>query len=76
MKLLWDATDGTPAWHLYNLGTDPGEHHDIAADHPEQVASMLRDWKAYAQRSNIVTDADGRPASPAKPASPAVASKP
>ncbi|MBH3416481.1 arylsulfatase [Pseudomonas putida] len=76
MKLLWDATDGKPAWHLYDLGKDPGEHHDIAADHPEQVASMLRDWKAYAQRSNIAIDADGRPASPAKPATPAVASKP
>ncbi|WP_457254626.1 arylsulfatase [Pseudomonas juntendi] len=75
MKLLWDATDGKPAWHLYDLRKDPGEHHDIAAVHPEQVAQMLRDWKAYAQRSNIVTDADGRPASPARVASPAVASK-
>ncbi|HDS3812399.1 TPA: hypothetical protein QEM89_006016, partial [Pseudomonas putida] len=45
-------------------------------DHPEQVASMLRDWKAYAQRSNIAIDADGHPASPAKPATPTVASKP
>ncbi|MDG9873290.1 arylsulfatase [Pseudomonas juntendi] len=75
MKLLWDATDGKPAWHLYDLRKDPGEHHDIAAAHPEQVAQMVRDWKAYAQRSNIVIDAEGRPASPARVASPAVASK-
>ncbi|QQE86062.1 arylsulfatase [Pseudomonas putida] len=72
MKLLWDATDGTPAWHLYDLSNDPGEHHDIAAAHPRQVSDLLRDWKAYAQRSNIAIDADGRPASPAMP----LASKP
>ncbi|RRV42719.1 arylsulfatase [Pseudomonas sp. p106] len=72
MKLLWDATDGTPAWHLYDLSNDPGEHHDIAAAHPRQVSDLLRDWKAYAQRSNIAIDADGRPASPALP----LASKP
>lgn len=72
MKLLWDATDGTPAWHLYDLSNDPGEHHDIAAAHPRQVNDLLRDWKAYAQRSNIAIDADGRPASPALP----LASKP
>lgn len=72
MKLLWDATDGTPAWHLYDLSNDPGEHHDIAAAHPRQVNDLLRDWKAYAQRSNIAIDADGRPASPAMP----LASKP
>lgn len=72
MKLLWDATDGTPAWRLYDLSNDPGEHHDIAAAHPRQVSDLLRDWKAYAQRSNIAIDADGRPASPAMP----LASKP
>ncbi|KHL76145.1 arylsulfatase [Pseudomonas putida] len=72
MKLLWDATDGTPAWHLYDLSNDPGEHHDIAAAHPRQVSDLLRDWKAYAQRSNIAIHADGRPASPAMP----LASKP
>ena len=65
MKLLWDATDGKPSWHLYDLRKDPGEHHDIAVEHPAQVVQMLRDWKAYAQRSNIAIDADGRPASPA-----------
>ncbi|POG10943.1 arylsulfatase [Pseudomonas putida] len=68
MKLLWDATDGKPGWHLYDLRKDPGEHRDIAPEHSAQVAQMLRDWKAYAQRSNIAIDADGRPASPARPA--------
>ncbi|NQD57227.1 arylsulfatase [Pseudomonas sp. CM25] len=75
MKLLWDATDGKPAWHLYDLDKDPGEHRDIASAHPEQVALMLRDWKAYAQRSNIAIHADGRPASPALP-KPALAKQP
>ncbi|USX35711.1 arylsulfatase [Pseudomonas putida] len=64
LKLVWDATDSKPSWHLYDLRKDPGEHHDIGAGHPEQVALMLRDWKAYAQRGNIAVDADGRPASP------------
>lgn len=64
LKLVWDATDSKPSWHLYDLRKDPGEHHDIGAGHPEQVALMLRDWKAYAQLGNIAIDADGRPASP------------
>ena len=29
------------------------------------VAELLRDWKSYAQRNNIVTTAEGRPVSPA-----------
>jgi hypothetical protein len=36
---------------LYNLRADPGEQHDLAAEEPEQAASMrdeLRTWTAEA----------------------------
>jgi arylsulfatase len=36
---------GTTEWRLYNLVNDPGEHRDIAADHPEMVAEMVDGWE-------------------------------
>ncbi|MNE81326.1 Arylsulfatase [compost metagenome] len=65
LKLLFDTTDAAPAWRLFDLSKDPGERHDLAPQQPMQVAELLRDWKSYAQRNNIVTTAEGRPVSPA-----------
>lgn len=64
LKLMYDASDAQPAWRLFDLAQDPGEHHDLSAQHPEQVALMVRDWKAYAQRNNIAIRDDGRPEYP------------
>jgi arylsulfatase len=50
---------------LFDLSKDPGEHHDLGAQQPQQVAELLRDWKSYAQRNNIVITTEGRPVSPA-----------
>ena len=36
-----DATE----WRLYDLVDDPGEHNNIAANHPEMVAEMVEDWE-------------------------------
>jgi arylsulfatase len=65
LKLLFDTTDAAPAWRLFDLSKDPGEHHDLGAQQPQQVAELLRDWKSYAQRNNIVITTEGRPVSPA-----------
>ena len=65
LKLLFDRTDATPAWRLFDLSQDPGERHDLSAQQPERVKELLRDWKGYAQRNNIVITPDGRPVSPA-----------
>ena len=37
---------GTTDWRLYNIEKDPGEHNDIAAEHPEMVAEMVQEWEA------------------------------
>lgn len=37
---------GITDWRLYNLVADPGERKDIAADHPERVASMVEEWES------------------------------
>ncbi|GHS80478.1 arylsulfatase [Pseudomonas sp. PAGU 2196] len=65
LKLLFDTTDAAPAWRLFDLSKDPGEHHDLGAQQPQQVAELLRDWRSYAQRNNIVITTEGRPVSPA-----------
>ena len=36
---------GIAGWRLYNLVADPGEHRDIASEHPERVADMAREWE-------------------------------
>jgi arylsulfatase A-like enzyme len=36
---------GTTDWRLYNLVDDPGEHRNIAAEHPEAVAEMVAEWE-------------------------------
>jgi arylsulfatase len=35
---------GTTDWQLYDLLEDPGEHRDIAAQHPEMVKEMIDEW--------------------------------
>ena len=37
---------GLTEWHLYDLVADPGEHNNIAAQHPELVAQMVAEWEA------------------------------
>ncbi len=43
-----DATDQTVVHELYNLGNDPNESHNLAAQHPERIKNMesaLLDWQ-------------------------------
>ncbi|MGC5703055.1 sulfatase-like hydrolase/transferase [Pseudomonas sp. NFXW11] len=75
LKLLFDLKHKAPGWRLYDLARDPGERHDLAAQHPQLVAQLLRDWRAYAQRNNIVLQANGQPLFPAVQA-PAVVAGP
>jgi arylsulfatase A-like enzyme len=36
---------GTTEWRLYNLIDDPGEHLNIASQHPEMLREMIEEWE-------------------------------
>jgi arylsulfatase len=37
---------GTTPWQLYDLSIDPGERHDLAAEHPELLEELVAEWGA------------------------------
>ncbi|ABQ69393.1 sulfatase [Rhizorhabdus wittichii RW1] len=45
-------TDGR--WHLYDLSVDPGETRDLAAEHTDILAGLVRHWHDYARRNDVV----------------------
>ncbi len=47
-KLVWGAS--RKQWELYNLKSDRSETRDLAAQYPERVANMSRDWQAWRKR--------------------------
>lgn len=58
--LATEAPRGLPlldkpyAWQLFNLAQDRGETTDVAAEHPELVAQLQREWAAYAKRVGVI----------------------
>lgn len=40
------GVSGTTPWQLYNISEDPGEHVDLAAEHPDLVAELVAEWEA------------------------------
>ncbi|BCX46957.1 N-acetylgalactosamine-6-sulfatase [Haloferula helveola] len=53
LKLI--TTNDGKKWELYDLGKDPSEKTDIAAEHPEKVKAMteaLDDWRASCKHSD------------------------
>ena len=51
---IQDQKTGELTWELYELGSDPKEETDVAADHAERVAEMrkgLEDWLESVARS-------------------------
>jgi arylsulfatase len=41
-------------WELYNLDSDRGESHDLAASQPERVRDLAARWQAWAERSHVL----------------------
>ena len=39
---------------LYNRGTERGENIDVAAQYPDEVELLFKDWNAYVQRVGAV----------------------
>lgn len=45
---------GNGTWQLYDLGKDPGETNDLAAQHPERVEQLAAGWDEYARANEVV----------------------
>ena len=41
-------------WELYNIETDRSELHNLARQQPDRVKQMSAQWRAYAERANVV----------------------
>ncbi len=41
-------------WELYDMNLDRTEMHDLAAEHPERVRNMSRQYEAWAQRCGVI----------------------
>jgi arylsulfatase len=54
-KLVWQYKPyGTEQWELFNLAADPGERHNLAAEQPEKVKTLLALWDDYARANKVV----------------------
>jgi len=54
-KIVWSTPPvGADGWQLYDLGTDPGEHSDLANDEPVILEDLKALWDEYAARTGVV----------------------
>ena len=54
-KLRWEFKPfGTGEWELYNVATDPGERHNVAAQNPDKMQALLATWDRYVQANNVI----------------------
>ena len=49
-KLVSRYPDG---WELYDLAADRVERNNVAAQHPDVVATLAAQWDAWAKRANV-----------------------
>lgn len=45
---------GSGRWELFDIETDPGETRDLAREHPEILAPLIRAWNEYAVAKGVV----------------------
>jgi arylsulfatase A-like enzyme len=54
-KIRWQWKPfGTGDWELYNLGTDPAERSNLAAQQPDKLVAMLDLWEGYMADNNVI----------------------
>ncbi len=50
------GADGASRWQLYDLARDRGEVRDLAAEHPDILAELLRGWDDYSASVGVVDE--------------------
>ena len=45
---------GSGEWELFNIGQDPGEQNNRAADKPQVMQDMLQEWARYEKENDLV----------------------
>jgi arylsulfatase A-like enzyme len=58
-KLIYAPARGGVRWLLFDTREDPGEEHDVAADHPEIVARLQAELWAWMRRDAAMTERSG-----------------
>ncbi len=54
-KLRWQVKPfGTGDWELFDLANDPGERHDLAAEHQDKVVALVAKWDEYVEANNVI----------------------
>jgi arylsulfatase len=54
--LYLPAPYGPGSWQLYDLATDPGEIHDLAASQPDKLAELLALWDRYVEENGVLLE--------------------
>jgi arylsulfatase len=54
-KLVWQYKPyGAEQWELFNLNSDPGERHNLAAEQPEKLKELVALWDDYVRANNVI----------------------
>jgi arylsulfatase len=54
-KLRWEYEPfGKGDWELFNLGADPAERMDLAAERPDKVKALVELWDSYVRTNNVI----------------------
>ena len=53
----WRGPAGTGSWQLFDIASDPGERHDLAADRPEDLARLVGLHEAWMRDYGVVMPA-------------------
>jgi len=57
----WKAVrdEVTDRWELYNIPSDRTERHDLAAEHPKKLQSLVAQWEKWASTHNVYPKGSG-----------------